>query len=179
MNINVLIFPCEGNSNELHDALSYCFNVTVFGASSVSRHGRFIYKNYECNLPYITDKSFIDIFNIYIEKNKIDVVIPQHDTVALFLAENKDKINAKIVQSDVRTNEICRSKIRIHETFEKTDFVPVRYRSIEEIKFPVFVKPDIGEGGHGTFVARKHDDLRNWNICQEKNIRWIVLLIEK
>lgn len=166
MNINVLIFPCEGNSNELHDALSYCFNVTVFGASSVSRHGRFIYKNYECNLPYITDKSFIDIFNIYIEKNKIDVVIPQHDTVALFLAENKDKINAKIVQSDVRTNEICRSKIRIHETFEKTDFVPVRYRSIEEIKFPVFVKPDIGEGGHGTFVARKHDDLRNCNFSK-------------
>jgi len=27
MKISVLIFPCEGNSNELHDALSYCFNI--------------------------------------------------------------------------------------------------------------------------------------------------------
>ena len=38
MKKNVLIFPCEGNSNELHDALSYCVHIELFGVSSVSRH---------------------------------------------------------------------------------------------------------------------------------------------
>ena len=68
MNINVLIFPCEGNSNELHDALSYCFNITVFGASSVSRHGKFIYKNYYPKLPYITEEKFF-------EKKRADILV--------------------------------------------------------------------------------------------------------
>ena len=166
MNINVLIFPCESNSNELHDALSYCYNITVFGASSVSRHGKFIYKNYYPMLPYITEEKFFEQFNIFLENNKIDVIIPQHDTISLFLAENKDKINAKIVQSDVRTNRICRSKIETHETFEKTNFVPIRYKNIEEVKFPAFVKPDVGEGAKGAFIARTFDDLHKCNFSE-------------
>ena len=45
--INVLIFRGgEINSVELHDALSSCVNVKVFGASSVERHGKYIFQNY-------------------------------------------------------------------------------------------------------------------------------------
>lgn len=159
MKKNVLIFPCEGNSNELHDALSYCVNIEVFGAASVSRHGRYIYKNYDCSLPYIQDSNFIEEFNDYLERNRIDVIIPQHDTVALFLAENKIKIKAKIVQDDIETNRVCRSKILTHELFSDTGFVLVRYKTKRDVCFPAFAKPDIGEGGHGAFVAKSENDL--------------------
>ena len=157
MNVNVLIFPCEGNSNELHDALSYCFNITVFGASSVARHGKYIYKNYDSSLPYITDERFIEKFNEYIDAHKIDIIIPKHDTIALFLAENADKIHAKIVQGNVETNRICRSKIKTHELFADCDFVPVRYRNLDDVAYPAFAKPDVGEGGHGAFIAKKKE----------------------
>ena len=161
MKINVLIFPCEGNSNELHDALSYCVNINLYGASSVQRHGKYIFKNYCSTLPYVDDKNFISVFNEYLEQNKIDVVIPQHDTIALFLAENKEKIHAKIVQGNVKTNRICRSKIKTHEFFENTNFVPKRYKRLDDVKYPVFVKPDIGEGGHGAFIANNESELQN------------------
>lgn len=157
MSTNVLIFPCESNSNELHDALSYCFNINVFGASSVARHGQYIYKNYDCSLPFITDEKFIEKFNEYLEKNKIDVIVPGHDTIALFLAENAGKIHAKIVQGNAETNRVCRSKIKTHELFADCDFVPVRYRDLNDVAYPAFAKPDVGEGGHGAFIARQKE----------------------
>ena len=157
MSTNVLIFPCESNSNELHDALSYCFNINVFGAASVARHGKYIYRNYDCTLPYVSDESFITRFNDYLDSHKIDVVIPQHDTIALFLAENADKIHAKIVQGNVETNRICRSKIKTHELFADCNFVPVRYRNLDDVVYPAFAKPDVGEGGHGAFIAKQKE----------------------
>lgn len=158
--INVLIFPCESNSNELHDALSYCFNVNVFGASSVKRHGSFIYKNYNSDLPFVNSKNFLNAFNEYLDENAIDVIMPMHDTIALYLAEHASDIHAKIVQSDVRTNKICRSKIQTHETFKDCDFVPQRYTNEQDVELPAFAKPDVGEGGHGAFVAKSIEELR-------------------
>ena len=153
--INVLIFPCESNSNELHAALSYCFNLSVFGGSSVKRHGAYIYRNYNCNLPCVNSDVFLQVFNNYLDENEIDVIMPTHDTIALFLAENADKIHAKVVQSDIRTNKVCRSKVQTHETFIDCEFVPKRYLSEKEVVFPAFAKPDVGEGGHGAFVVKK------------------------
>lgn len=153
--INVLIFPCETNSNELHDALSYCYNVNVFGASSVKRHGAYIYKNYYCELPLITAENFLEAFNEYLDCNEIDVIMPTHDSVTLYLAEHSEEIHAKVVQSDVFTNKVCRSKIQTHELFAECDFVPERYTALELVKYPAFAKPDIGEGSHGAFLAKQ------------------------
>lgn len=166
--INVLIFPCESNSNELHDALSYCFNVNVYGASSVQRHGKFIYKNYNCEMPYVTSPDFINVFNKYIDDNLIDLIFPTHDTISLFLAEHADQLHAKPVQGDVETNQICRSKIKTHTLFKDCDFAPVRYKSIEEIVYPVFVKPDEGEGAHGAYMCKSEECLKH--IDFSKNI---------
>lgn len=157
--INVLVFPSEGNANELHDALSYCYNVNVFGASSVKRHGAFIYKNYFCQLPFVNSDFFIKKFNEFIDSNEIDVIMPTHDTIALFLAEHAKEIHAIVVQADVWTNKICRSKIQTHKLFADCDFSPVRYDSRELVQYPAFVKPDISEGGHGAFVAKSPSQL--------------------
>ncbi len=157
--INVLVFPCESNSNELHDALSYCFNVNVFGASSVKRHGAYIYKNYNCNLPFVNSDDFLDVFNEYLDDNRIDIIMPTHDTIALFLAEHASEIHARVVQSDIRTNRICRSKIQTYETFNDCDFVPQRYTNKQNVELPAFAKPDVGEGAHGAFMAKSIKEL--------------------
>ena len=92
--INVLIFPAgEINSIELHDALSTCVNISVWGASSIERHGSYVFENYISNVPLISASNFFQEFNKILADKKIDVIFPTHDTIAEFFAQNLDKIN--------------------------------------------------------------------------------------
>ena len=161
--INVLIFPAgEINSVELHDALSTCVNINVFGASSIERHGRFIFKNYIKDVPKITENNFILELNIIIEKYSIDIIFPTHDTVSLFLNEHKKEIPAKIVGGDLTTTIICRHKHKIYDLFKNTDFTPFIYYNINAIKnYPVFIKPNIGQGTVNAKIISSKDDLIN------------------
>ncbi len=48
----VLIFPAgEINSIEIHDSLSTCVNIELYGASSVDRHGGYVFRNYISGVP--------------------------------------------------------------------------------------------------------------------------------
>lgn len=155
--INVLIFAAgEINSVELHDSLSHNVNIELYGASSIDRHGSYIFKNYRCDLPMITDCSFIEEFNKLIDEWNIDLVFPNHDTIALFLAENQHRINAQIAVSPYETALICRDKKRIYDIFSDCDFCPHIYNEIDE--YPVFIKPRMGQGAQGaTLIECKSD----------------------
>jgi len=149
--INVLVFPAgEINSVELHDALSACFNINLFGASSIDRHGEYIFKNYISNVPLIDSPKFLENFNKIIANNNIDIVFPTHDTIALFFSENTDKIHAKIIVADRKTAQICRDKQKTYDEFKDFDFIPETYTKID--KFPVFIKPRKGQGGIGAKI---------------------------
>lgn len=154
--INVLVFPAEGqNAYELHDALSTCVNIHLIGGTSVARHGEFLFENYINNIPFITDKNFLQEFNEILRVNEIDVIFPTHDTIVKYLIENEEKINARIVSGDKETADICRDKSLTFERFKETDILPKRYYNAEEISFPAFVKPREGQGAVG---ARKITD---------------------
>jgi len=156
--INVLVFPAgEINSVELHDSLSTCFNINLFGASSIDRHGEYIFKNYISNVPFIDAPDFIDKFNKIIEDNKINIVFPTHDTVALFFSENLNKIDANVIVADRKTAEICRDKQKTYNEFKDFDFIPKTYTKIDG--FPVFIKPRKGQGGVGAKLIQSENDL--------------------
>ncbi len=147
--IKVLVFPAgEVNALELHDALSSCVNVTLYGASSVDRHGPYIFKNYISGLPMIYDELFFDRFHKVIDQYGIDVVFPTHDTVAQIFAENRDRIHARVIAADQRTAEICRDKRKTYQLFQGETFCPKTDQNIEE--FPMFIKPVDGQGSVGT-----------------------------
>ncbi len=169
--INVLVFPAgEINSIELHESLSTCVNINLFGASSIDRHGEYIFKNYISGVPLIDSPNFIDQFNELIENNRIDIIFPTHDTVALFLSKNLNKIKAKVIVADAKTAAICRDKKKTYEHFEGYDFIPKIYSVIE--KYPVFIKPRVGQGGKGAKLIKSKDDLqsnmnlKNYVICE-------------
>lgn len=156
--INVLIFPAgEINSIELHNALSSCVNINLFGASSIDRHGEFIFKNYISGVPLISDKNFLDEFNKIIRKNNIDVIFPTHDTVAEFFSQNQDKIQAKIIVANKKTSKICRDKKKTFELFKHESFCPKIYNKIS--RYPVFIKPRTGQGSVGSKVIRNKKDI--------------------
>ncbi len=158
MKTNVLVFPAgEINSVELHDALSHQVNINVFGASSVDRHGAYVFKNYRGGLPFINKDNFIEEFNKLIDEWKIDFVFPTHDTIALFLAEKRDVIHANIIVAEEKTALICRDKKVTYELFADCNFCPKQYTSFEE--FPVFIKPREGQGAQGACLVNSKEDI--------------------
>lgn len=156
--INVLIFPAgEINSIELHDALSSCVNINVYGASSVERHGSYVFKNYIPDMPMIAAENFLEQFNRVLSEYKIDVIFPTHDTVAVFLSEHRDQINAKLIVADKKTTEICRDKVKTYQALAEYDFIPKTYDRITE--FPVFIKPIEGQGAQGIKLIKTQADI--------------------
>ncbi|GHU50069.1 carbamoylphosphate synthase large subunit short form [Clostridia bacterium] len=169
--IGVLVFPAgEINSVELHDALAACVNVRVYGASSIERHGGFVFKNYIGGVPMLRSPDFISAINKIIVDHSIDVIIPTHDDVALFLADNQNSLNAKILTCDRETAETCRDKKLTYEMFRDYDFCPKTFSGA--VQFPVFIKPRKGQGGAGSQIVRSRADVPsglNWSdyvICE-------------
>lgn len=163
--INVLIFPAgEINSIELHDALATCVNINVFGASSIDRHGSYVFENYESGLPMLTAPDFYEKFNALLNKWNIDVIFPTHDTVATVFADNADKINAKIITADKRTSAICRDKEKTYAALEGCDFVPKTFDKIES--YPVFIKPKQASGAVGAKLINSGKDIPNVDLSE-------------
>jgi hypothetical protein len=159
--INVLVFPCGAeNAIEIHTALKDVVNINLFGGSGKEDHGSFIFKNYIGQIPYINEHNFIDYFNSVLAKNEIDIIFPTHDDISLYLSTNKERIIAKIEVPGLKQAEICRSKKAIYKLFENESFCPKVYDPYDFVeKFPLFVKPDKGQGGKGTFIIESANDL--------------------
>lgn len=164
MKTNVLIFPAgEINSVELHEALSHNVNIGVYGASSVERHGAYVFKNYRGGLPFISSPDFIPELNALIDEWQISCIFPTHDTVALYLAENREKIHARIITASFDTALICRDKEKTYELFKDDDFCPETAETISF--FPCFIKPREGQGAVGARLIKSAEDVpENINI---------------
>ncbi len=149
MKKRVLIFPAGAeNALEIYDSLRYNVNFEVYGASGKKDFAEYKYpkdKYIEGDF-YINDIGFCQRFQSLIEEYKIDFVIPTHDTIALFLAENRNKFTADILVAPYETAKICREKKLMYQIVSDTDFVPITYNVTDDIVFPVFVKPNIGAG---------------------------------
>jgi hypothetical protein len=153
---NVLIFPAGAeNALEIHASLRHSVHFKVYGGSSVEDHAEFAYENYIGGMPMLSDPDFLAALNDLIRTHDIALIFPTHDTVALFLAEHRDEIGARIVTADARTALICREKRRTFALFQDEDFCPELFADARAVHtFPVFVKPSIGEGGRGARIIR-------------------------
>ena len=170
---NVLIFPADGeNALEIFDSLRYSLNIEVFGASGKSDHASYLYPKgtYFEGDYYINQPDFFDSFNRLLISNSIAVVIPTHDTVALFLAENRDLLAASVLTADAKTAKICREKRKTFQLFRDFAFCPKIYDSIDAIAlldYPIFIKPNIGEGGKGSSLASSPEAALEWTLTIE------------
>ena len=151
--VSVLVFPCGAeNGLEIYYSLKDCVNITLFGASGKEDHGSYVFRNYLGGLPNIADPGFIDYFTRILVENEIDVVFPTHDDVALFLAASASQLPAQIIVPGLWQAEVCRSKKRTYQLFEGYPFTPKTFGSLVEATYPLFAKPDKGQGGKGAFL---------------------------
>ncbi len=153
---NILIFPAGTEiAFEIQNALKYSKFVQIFGGTSINDHSEFTYKNLITDFPFIGDRDFLEFLNKIIDKYNIDYIYPAHDEVCVFLSNHIEDIKAKVVVTDSITTNICRSKKETYNYFSKEFFVPAVFNSVEEVnRYPVFVKPAIGQGSKG---AKKID----------------------
>lgn len=155
---NVLVFPCGSEVGlELNRALRHSPNFRLFGASSVPDHGEFAYRRYVGGLPMVNGADFLPVFNRVLRECAVDYVFPAHDdALVLFSAwEEEGALSAPAMAPGAAVCRLCRSKGATYARFAEVLPVP-RVRHMSELvagDFPVFIKPDSGQGSKGTLRA--------------------------
>lgn len=158
--INVLVFPCGAeNAIEIYQALRYSLHVNIIGASSIEDHGRICFPNYIANVPNISDEGFDEVFSNIILNNDIDVVFATHDSVAEKLAELALKSDFHLVNGDINTTRIARSKSETYRLFQDCVWCSTIWPTPESVShWPAIIKPDKGQGGQGVRLVADQDD---------------------
>jgi len=164
----VLVFPGGTEIGlEIWKSLRYCKEISLFSAGNhVSNHAPYVFQ--ECFMvPDVHQPNWVETLSSIIQKHNIDYVFPAHDDVILALAQNANKFCAQIVSSPLSTCILCRSKVRTYEKFKKLLPVPKIFNKVSEVdKFPVFVKPDVGQGSQ---YASKVDNLETLQVVLRNN----------
>lgn len=159
----VLIFPAGSEIGlEIYRSLKYSHHIEVFGASGKSDHASFVYEEgrYFEDALYVDRPDFIERFNRLLRTLQIEFIYPTHDTIANFLAEHQPQLAARVITSCAETNRIARYKTLTYETFKNSGFCPqVFCAPHRDLPFPVFMKPDDGQGGKGTYLAENQQEL--------------------
>ncbi len=158
---NVLVFPGGTEIGlEINRALRASKEITLFSAGlAISNHAPFVFKRH-FELPSIYDEGWIDALNLLIEGKKIDFIFPAYDDIIVALATHAHKIKAQVISSPLETCLITRSKLKTYNFFKNILPTPTIYKQIEEIEsYPIFIKPDIGQGSQGTALIYSSEQL--------------------
>jgi len=160
---NILIFPAGSEIGlEIFNSLKFNIHVNVFGASGKPDHARFIYPadHYDEDDYYIDSPLFLNKFNELLQRWNISYIYPTHDSIVLWLAEHQEFLKATVIGSPAETTRVARHKKLIYELFKDANFCPIFFTEQNQPdEFPVFLKPDDGQGGKGTCSARDFAEL--------------------
>ena len=162
---NIMIFPAGSEIGlEIYNALKYMKDINIIGGTSIMDHSYCVYENLVKDLPYIFKserKVFVEKINEAIKKEKIDFIYPAHDMAQYLLLVYRDEIEAEIISSPIETVELCRDKKKTYIRFQKEDFVPIVYDTVNSIKeYPVFIKPCIGNSSIGAKIVQTKEELK-------------------
>ena len=159
---NVLVFPGATEIGlEIHRSLCQCKDIRLFSAGiAPPGHAPFVFEHH-LTVPSVHDPGWVEGLNSVVEAHAIDYVFPAHDDVIVALAGNSESLRSRIVTSPFETCTITRSKSRTYRYFAGSLRVPTMYARPESIRsYPVFVKPDKGQGSRDSRIVRDLDELR-------------------
>ncbi|WP_187992547.1 ATP-grasp domain-containing protein [Vibrio harveyi] len=159
--MNVLIVPCGTEIGlEINRSLFAVKGIEVYGANSQGGYCETEFTNLILNIPLITDETFVTEIKKIIQDNNIEVIFPAHDDAALKLKKYENDLDVKVITSSVETNEICRSKSKTYNALKHVIKTPKVYIGKNDVdSYPVFIKPDVGQGSHGAKKITNEEDL--------------------
>lgn len=166
-----MIFGGGGfNQIQVYFSLKHSLLFHPIMAGSYDNHSTFISNDAIIDLPYTSEENFVEKLNECLEKNDIKFIIPTHDSAALTLMENQDKVRATIVCSPLQTTRICRYKSLTYEALAGTDILPEIY-SYDTPKFPLFAKNDVGQGGRDSYFV---DSVEQLNSLKNDSLEYVL-----
>lgn len=159
--LNVLISPAGTEiGREIWLSLRYEKSVKIFLAGAdYDNHARYVDEQYYI-LPSIEDSNWLAALQDFIHINDIHFIFPAHDDVLLTYTKYQSEIAAKIVSSNAEACAITRYKSKTYAALADIIPVPRCYKSIDEIvNWPVFAKPDKGQGAQGAIKIQDRESL--------------------
>lgn len=146
----VLVFPAGTEIGlEIYQALQHCKEVELFGAGqAISNHAPFLYERYY-QLPSIHEKNWLSDLVELCQTLRIDYIFPAYDDVIVALAEHRTELPAVVLTGPEEACRITRSKSLTYQALGSVIRVPHIYHPTTATEFPLFVKPDCGQGSQG------------------------------
>jgi hypothetical protein len=125
-----------------------------------SNHGPYVFREYYDGLPFVHSPDFVPVFRQFIAEKRIDYVIPAHDDAIVVFAEHESELGCGVIGSPEATCQTCRSKRAFYAQMGGLAPVPRVYHPAADIPYPVFIKPDRGQGSKGTALISNDNELR-------------------
>jgi hypothetical protein len=156
---------------EIHSALCECKEIELHSAGiEVSNHAPYVFARHDFH-PGVAHPNWISGLNRIIRTRKIDFVFPAHDDVTVALAEARGEIEAKVLCSPLETCRLSRSKTATYRHLAGHVATPRIYEHADRVTgFPVFVKPDRGQGSQGARVVSTREELRLMEASEDEPI---------
>lgn len=152
--IKVLVFPCGSEIGlEIHAALKYAKDIELYGASSTSDHGEFIYRRYRQIDADAHSAELPRVLEGLIREWGIDIILPAHDNVMLRLAEIRAELDVALAVPTLEVANICRNKNLTYDFFAHRRWVPARFSGLAD-SYPIFAKPAVGQGSQGVELVQ-------------------------
>lgn len=171
MKTNIMIFGGGSyGAIQVYYALKHSLRFHPIMVGSYDNHATYISNDAVIDLPFTHEECFIERLNECINQYDIKFIIPTHDSGALTLVENQERIHATVVCSCLETTKLCRYKSLTYKALEGLDFVPETF-SYDNAVFPLFAKDDEGQGGRNTHKICSQEEL---NRLKEDSINYVL-----
>lgn len=139
---------------EIREALAWAKEVILFSAgSNGSSHAPFAFSRH-FPIPLVSEPGCLEALQAIVAGERITHILPAHDDALLALAEWAPLLSARVVTSPLETCRTTRSKSATLAVAGSVIPVPRVFAHASEIdQFPVFLKPDRGQGSQRTSLA--------------------------
>lgn len=167
--INVLIFPAGTEiGREIYLSLRNEKNINlVLAGADYDSHAR----HYACEyhvVPDVTHHDGLPVLHALLVQESIDYIFPAHDDALLFLSENRKALSATVLCPSQETCRITRFKSKTYQALKGAVPLPAVFNDPSAIaQWPVFVKPDRGQGAQGALRVDSPERLAS--ILAERN----------
>ena len=168
MECSVLVFPAGTEVGlEIHRCLKDKKGIELLGASSVSDMASLVY-DVVFELPFLLDERIEQEVIALVERVKPDFIVPAHDDAVTLFAEMEEGGllgKTRVLGSSAETCRVVRSKFETYRLLKDAVEVPLLIREEYEVQqkgldFPLFAKPDKGQGSRGATIIHALPGLR-------------------
>jgi hypothetical protein len=177
MEIRVLVAPGTTRiALEIQNSLVNVKNIRLFGVGSSMRDAkRFRYVSYK-KIGRFDDRGVLDQLEETVNEWGINFVFFAHDSWINEFRGLGVIGNAKIIGHNPDAVDICSYKSKTYSKLGDRVRVPRLFSTLESVcSFPVFIKPDRGQGSVGSAIIKNARQLNYWS----KNIsahdsKWVI-----